>query len=341
MAWVVKRQMKAGTRYLAGYHDPTGTQRSAGTFRTRIEAARAGAAAERKVTDGSWLDPAAGKTPFTDYVQDRWWPNLHHLELTTKAAHRSYLDAHFLPYFGQHPMQAITPSLVQGWVNKAVQDSLSPRSIRKHHTLLHSIFKAAIRDRLIAYNPSDGTSPPKVISTRRQTITPTQFEALLTTMPAEHRALLQVGIETGMRWRELAALRPRHLNLNHATVRVAETIVEISKKDSPTGQRYTLKPYSKNDQHRTLAITPELARILADRIATLGLQPDDLLFPSTACDTQQPTSRNTFRTRTWRPVLHAAGLPLTIPMHDLWHAHASWPAAPTSKPSWTASDTPN
>ena len=189
MAWVVKRQMKAGTRYLAGYHDPTGTQRSAGTYRTHIEAARAGAAAERKVSGGSWLDPTAGKTLFTDYVQDSSWANLQHLELTTKAAYRSNLAAHFLPYFGQHPMQAITPSLVQGWVNKAVQDSLSPRSIRKHHTLLHSIFKATIRDRLIAYNPSDGTSLPKVISTRRQTITPAQFDSLLAAIPRQHRAL--------------------------------------------------------------------------------------------------------------------------------------------------------
>ena len=61
MAWVVKRQMKAGTRHLAGYHDPTGTQRPAETFRTRVAAARAGAASERKVSDGSWLDPPAGK----------------------------------------------------------------------------------------------------------------------------------------------------------------------------------------------------------------------------------------------------------------------------------------
>ena len=328
MAWVVKRQMKAGTRYLAGYHDPTGTQRSAGTFRTRIDAARAGAAAGRKVTDGTWLDPAAGKILFTDYVQDNWWPNLHHLELTTKAAYRRNLDARFLPHFGQHAMQSITPSLVQGWVSKVVQDGLSPRSIRKHHTLLHSIFKAAVRDRIVAYNPSDGTSLPKVISTRRQTITAAQFDALLAAIPRQHRVLLQVGIETGMRWGELAALRLRHLDLNldlnRATVLVAETIVEISKKDSPTGQRYTLKPHPKNDQHRILAITPDLARLLADRIATLVLQPDDLLFPSTARGTQQPTSRNTFRTRTWRPALQAAGPPLTIRMHDLRHAHASW-----------------
>ena len=233
MAWVRKRQTKGGTRYLAGYMDPTGVQRSAGTFRTRVDAARAGAAAERKVTDGSWLDPAAGKVKFTDYVEQTWWPNLHHLELTTRAAYRRNLDAHFLPYFSGHPMSTITPTLVQGWVNKAVQDGLSPRSIRKYHTLLHSVFKAAVRDRVLAYNPCDGTSLPKVVTSRRETITPAQFDALLTAIPVQHRALLQVAIETGMRWGEHTALRPRHLDLTRAWIVVAETIVEIGKKDSP------------------------------------------------------------------------------------------------------------
>jgi len=111
MAWVLKRQMKAGTRYLAGYMDPTGKHRSAGTYRTRVDAARAGAAAERKVSDGSWLDPTAGKISFTESVEQTWWPNLHHLELTTKAAYRSNLDAHFLPHFGT----TLCPRSVRRW----------------------------------------------------------------------------------------------------------------------------------------------------------------------------------------------------------------------------------
>lgn len=75
-------------------------------------------------------DRSAGKVLFAEYVAQSWWPSLHHLELTTKAAYRSNLDAHFLPYFGAYPMSAITPSVVQGWINQAVQHELSPRSIR-------------------------------------------------------------------------------------------------------------------------------------------------------------------------------------------------------------------
>ena len=186
---------------------------------------------------------------------------------------------------------------MQGWVSKAVQDGLSPRSIRKFHTLLHSIFKAAVRDRIIAYNPSDGTSLPKVISTRRATITPAQFDALLAAISRQHRALLQVGIKTGMRWGELAALRPRHLNLtldlnldlnlNRATVLVAETIVEISKKDFPTRQRYTLKPHPK-----TISTAPRRSPPNSPA-SSCTASPRSVCNPMTCCSPPQPaTSSN-------------------------------------------------
>jgi len=325
MAWVSKRKASDGSaRYLANYRDPTGAKRSAGTFRSRPDAERAGHAAEIRIGEGAWVDRTAGKIRFTDYVEKSWWPNLAHLELTTKAAYRSNLDAHFLPFFGRYPMAAITPPVVQDWVATAQRGGLSARSIRKYHTMLSSIFKAAHRDRVIGYNPCERTTLPKVVTTTRETITPVQFEQLLAAIPERHRVLLLVGIETGMRWGELAALRPRHLDTTSNLVTVQETIVEISKKNSPTGQRYTVKPYPKNDHCRALKIGAELTGLLADRIAALHLQENDLLFPSTPRKLQQPTSRNTFRTKVWRPAVLAAELPTTVRMHDLRHAHASW-----------------
>ena len=59
-----------------------------------------------------------------------------------------------------------------------------------------------------------------------------------------------------------------------------ETIVEVSAKDSPTGQRMLVKPYPKDDESRTLAVSQELLDVLTARIRGLGLEPDDLLFPS-------------------------------------------------------------
>jgi integrase len=136
--------------------------------------------------------------------------------------------------------------------------------------------------------------------------------------------LLLAGIETGMRWGELIALRPRHLDTEQCLIVVRETIVEISKKNSPTGQRYQVKPYPKSNKPRVIKIGQELTGLIADRIARMAMGPDDLLFPSTDRDLRQPTSRNTFRTRSWQPAVKAAGFPTGLRMHDLRHAHASW-----------------
>ena len=50
---------------------------------------------------------------------------------------------------------------------------------------------------------------------------------------AQYRLMLDTFIETGMRWGEAIALRPRHINFRRRTVSVEETIVETSKINSP------------------------------------------------------------------------------------------------------------
>lgn len=120
------------------------------------------------------------------------------------------------------------------------------------------------------------------------------------------------------------ALRPRHIDFLRRTATVEETIVEVSRKMSPTGERMVVKPYPKDDEPRTLRVSGELIQVLAARIEAQGLGRDDLLFPSTETAGGRPLSRNKFRTRVWLPAVEAAGLGFHVRMHDLRHAHASW-----------------
>ena len=310
-------------RHLALYRDPTGRVRSAGTFTSDREARHAARRAESSVESGGWFDRTAGKVTFRVYVEESWWPS-RHLELTTKQGYRSNLDRHFLPYFGNMPMAKILPSTVQGWVSQAVADGLSARSVVKYHVMLHSIFKRAVRDRLIPFNPCAETELPKVVTRRMPILTPEEFERLLSSVPERWQPLVLTAIETGLRWGELIALRPRHIDFLRRTVTVEETIVEVTKKVSPTGERMIVKPYPKNDEPRTLRVSPDLLDVLAERIRILCLGRDDLLFPSTEVAGGNPVSRNTYRTRVWLPVLDKAQLGHHVRMHDLRHAHASW-----------------
>ncbi len=246
MAYVVERKKDDGTpRYLAQYRDPEGRIRSAGTHSSRRAAERAANREEQRVLAGNWHDHTLGAVPFQAYVEDDWLPSKH-IEATTRAAYVSNLNKHFFPFFGKKLMHQITPSLVQDWVTKAAGDGLSARSIRKYHTMLHSIFKRAVRDQLIVTNPCEHTELPKVITKKSRTLTPAEYKTLITAIPDRYRLLVETAIETGMRWGELIALRPRHIDFLTKTVTVEETIVEVSRRHSPTGERFVSKAYPKD-----------------------------------------------------------------------------------------------
>ena len=104
-----------------------------------------------------------------------WWPSLH-LEPTTKAAYKSNLETHFLPIFGDLRMANILPSHVQVWVNQALEGGLTPRSVVKYHVVLHGIFRQAVRDRVIPFNPAAETKLPKVVRKQRRILTPRSSE---------------------------------------------------------------------------------------------------------------------------------------------------------------------
>ena len=61
------------------------------------------------------------------------------------------------------------------WVAKATAEGLSPRSVRKYHVMLHSIFERAVRDQLILIHPCEHTELPKIIVRRTRTLTPDEF----------------------------------------------------------------------------------------------------------------------------------------------------------------------
>lgn len=182
MAWVVKREGTRGTTYKGVYRDPDGIQRSVGTFPTRRAAERAANREEIKVRDGQWHDASLGQITFKTYVDTVWMPS-RHIEASTKAGYQSYLNKQFFPIFGSKQMAKILPSDIQAWVTGAAADGLSGSSIRKYHMMLHSVFRRAVRDRIIVFNPCEETELPKVIAKRARTLTPDEYRRLIDAIP--------------------------------------------------------------------------------------------------------------------------------------------------------------
>ena len=253
MAWVIQRRGAKGVSYMGCYRDPNGRQRSVGSFSTRRAAERAALKEELKINDGQWHDTSLGKISFRGYVETSWLPS-RQIEPSSLAAYQTYLNRHFYPAFGTMQMARIAPTDIQDWVTHAVDGGLSAASVRKYHMMLHSVFHRAVRDRIISFNPCEGTELPKVITQRRRTLTPTEYQQVLAAIPDSSRLLVETAIKTGLRWGELIALRPRHLDLEHGMLTVEETILEVPKRAAPDGERMIVKPYPKDNKWRRMAL---------------------------------------------------------------------------------------
>ena len=321
MAYAEKKVLKGGkTVYYAVYTGPDGRRRTAGSFPTKRDAERAADTQERTIVDGNWVDPSQSKMTFRDYVDTHYWPTTVHLEVSTRAAYHYYLDKHFLPAFGHRQMRLISPSLVQAWVNK-VTGKLAPRSVVKYHALLHKIFARAVIDRVVPVNPCTHTQLPKVVAQPKRIITVEQFDAILTNVPARYRTMVLVAIETGLRWGELVALRPCDIDLKAGVVTVRRTIVEVARKNSPTGERCFVKDYPKDDEQRRVSIDRATCKLIREHMLEYSIRDNDLLFTSRV---GTPLSRNNFRTKYWQRAVKAANVDQKVTFHNLRAAHASW-----------------
>ena len=268
-------------RYTAYYDDATGRRRSAGTFASRREADRAWRQAEVKAAEGRLGDPGRGRQTFAAYATV--WLPAHEIEPRTRESYSYYLERHILPTFARMRMNAIMPLDVRRWVLALKDQGCSPSVIRQCHTILSALFTTALNDQLIQLHPCRGVKLPPVAKQVRTIITPEQFAALRAALPSDTaRLLVDLDIDTGLRWGELIELRPADVDLHRRTLTVRRVVTELVPRHSPTGERFVVKPYPKDREHRRLKISSDLAAALQRHISEHELEPGDLLFTADA-----------------------------------------------------------
>jgi integrase len=189
-------------QWRARYRDETGKEH-AKHFARKVDGQHWLDEVTASMVRGEYVDPRAGRITFKAYAE-QWRASQVH-RVTSQLTIESALRRHTYPTLGDKPLSAIRPSDVQAWV-KLLSERLAPRSVILAHGVVAGVFKAAIRDRLIASNPCDGTRLPKV---PRQQIEPLPTEtvwALVEAVPPRYRALVILAAGTGMRQGEALGL---------------------------------------------------------------------------------------------------------------------------------------
>ena len=288
-------------RYAAIYQDARGQRRSAGTYVTKREADRAWGAAEADALLGHGRDPRRGKVIFTSYVTGVWLPN-HQIEHTTRQRYSYQISKYLVPEFGAMRMADIAPVHVREWITKLKDRGVSASTIADLKTILSAIFTTALNDQIAAIHPCRGVKTPTVARKPRTIVTPEQFDLIHSGLPgARWRMLVELDVETGLRWGELTELRVRDFHAATRMLTVARAVVEINARfreaDAP---RFWVKDYPKDKEYRRVKLSPEITATLAEHITTHDLGRDDLLFAmptpgpvidaATVDDTPPPTT---------------------------------------------------
>ena len=303
MSWIEK--LPSG-KYRAKYRADDGRQHSK-SFPTKSAAKAFLQTVGADMQRGQWIDPRGGQMLFRDWAQA--WAAARVVRLTTRTHDEGRIRNHLLPEFGASQLKDITPLRVRSFTARLAEHR-APATVRHCHALLSQMLADAVTEGLLLTNPCRGSRLPRPGPSTAEFLSPEQIDRLVNAVHPHYRPVVVVAVTTGMRWGEIAGLRPQYVDLLHRRLRVVETLVEVNGVLS-VGQPKTPRSC------RMISLPTQAVEALE---AALGGPAREYVFVTEA---GFPIRRHNFSRRVWQPALAAAGLSSRIRFHDLRHTHVA------------------
>lgn len=145
--------------------------------------------------------------------------NKERISLESMLAYDKFLRNQLLPYFADYEITKIKRADVKEWVIWA-NDKWSPKTVNSAQTVLNLIFKQALDDEIVEYNPCANLTFRTVPKKIRQLLTVQEVKEMYHKGKwwYDNKLLFLVDIITGMRISEVIALRPENIYDNYINV---------------------------------------------------------------------------------------------------------------------------
>jgi integrase len=316
-AWELKydvgRDAKSGRR-ITKYATVRGTKRDAQRELRRLLGT---------VDVGQHVDP--GKLTVGQWLKQWLEEARHGVSRKTHERYSEIVNQHLVPALGNTQLAKLAPVHVQGFYSDALSSGrldgkggLSPQTVVHFGRVLHQAMKRATKLRLIATNPVDDATPPKVEEKEMQTLTEEQAGKLLAAASTTRLYVpLVVALATGLRRGELLGLRWRDVNLDTGIITMARSIEQTKEGLRPKttkttrGKRPIVLPAS------AVAVLRAHKVAQAEERLALGLGKSDLVFTRVDGTMINPDSFSSWAKR----VAKRAGCSHIMPVHGLRHTH--------------------
>ena len=215
---------------------------------------------DSRMTLGEWLDKW-----LDEYM-------IFTLRASTMQSYRMIVNHYIKPHLGKKPLTSLTTADIQKLYNKLKKEgrvredpikgkTLADSMVRGIHMMLHEALDAAVKERLIVRNPTNGTTVPKPNYPDKQVLDDGQLEKFLGMIEAypDWRDFFYTECMTGMRRGEICGLKWSDIDFENRRLRVERSLSAVTNGKIQIGATKT------GAGKRTIVLPPTLAALLAKR----------------------------------------------------------------------------
>lgn len=300
---------RRSARWQARYRDPSGRQISR-AFERKLDAERWLTSVEAAKLTGGYVDPKAGRVTFREYAED--WRHRQLWRESTAAKIESDLRNHLYPAIGDVALSAVRPSDLDVLV-KGLADKLAPSTVESVYRLAATVFKSAIRDRLIAVTPCENVKLPEKPRRDVVPLTVDQVAELADLMPDRYRALVVLGAGTGLRLSEALGLTVDRVAFLEREITVDRQLVR------PEDGEPRFGPVKRAASNRVVPLPDTVAYSLSHHLKEYGKGPEGLFFTNAKGKSIYRTSFSSI----FRRAADQVGIAKGDGFHELRHHYAS------------------
>ena len=245
-------------------------------------------------------DAGQSQTPiytFGVYLQEIFLPGVRRKwKESTRVTTEPRMTYHLLPALGDRLLQQITREQMQVFLDqKALTASRS--TVDHLRWDLNSIFKMAVSDGVVPFNPAAALFTPACRPEReKRVLTPAQIREALSVLESRERLVFRLAVFEGLRPGEILALRLSNVHPDHLAI--VERVYK-GKLDTPKGRK------GKRTARKVALSTGTALEIALWKSMLLKATPDAYLFPT---ERNTPLSRDNIWNRQIKPKLETIGL---------------------------------
>ncbi|GGL09735.1 tyrosine-type recombinase/integrase [Nocardia jinanensis] len=257
MATIEPYGTKSGKRYQVRYRKPDGKQTKKRGFRRKIDAEQFANTVEVKKLTGEYIAPSMGRMTVGE-LGPKWLARQVHIKPSWAERVDSIWRVHIEPHWGARQLASIERPEVKDWIAGIKR---APSTVADIHAVWSMILDEAVEEKRIPANPAAKMDLPRRQLVEHNYLTHDQVAALAA--EAKHSEIVMLLAYSGIRWGEMAALRPRDVDLERRRIRIMRSASKVNAR-SVIGAPKTW-------EIRTVAVPGEVAKMLH---SVVGAQPN-------------------------------------------------------------------